>query len=214
MLDKILLYGAGGVARDIIGINEIEKQVEIIGIIDDNKREEFLKGIPIYTLEEAKDKFNNCLNLLITLGDPKIKEKIYNKCIKNSNISLKNYISNKAMCLSKNLGKGIIIYPYSFIGNDTIIGDNNLICGNVSIGHDVKLENYITISFNSSIGGNVKVGKNTYIGSGVNIRDEIIIGENVVIGMGSLVLKSIESDKIFYNKREIFQSVNDLKSIF
>lgn len=210
----VLLYGAGGIAKDIIALNEIEKQIEILGIIDDNNDEKLYYKIPVYSLKAAELKFKNKFNLIITLGDPIIKKKILRKVMEKNRIELKNYISSNSIILSKRIGTGVIIYPYCFLGKDSIISDNTLICGNVSIGHDTVIKELVTISFNTSIGGKTKINKETYIGSGTNIRDEIEIGKNVVIGMGSIVLKSIEDKKIYFNEKFDLLNENNLKEIF
>lgn len=213
-MNKIFLYGAGGVARDIINLNKIEQQFEIVGIIDDYKKEKIYE-IPIYSFEEMKENFNKeQLNILITLGDPNIKKKVYEEFKYNEKIKLASYISKKALILNSKIGNGVIIYPNAIISSDCQIKDNVLIGANTSIGHDCLIGDFVSITFNCAIGGNTKIGKLSYIGSNSVLRDEIKIGKNCIVGMGSIVTKDIEENKVFYNKLEKMIFENNLKEIF
>ncbi|MBC2856181.1 acetyltransferase [Cetobacterium sp. 2A] len=211
----ILIYGAGGIARDIVDFFEPSDNYEIQGFIDDNKKENKINGLEVYTLQEAKVKYKQGFYTVIAIGDPQIKQKILNKIKDINEIKLTNIISNKAFIFpSCTLGLGNIIYPFSIVASNTKIVDNVLICGNCSIGHDAFIGNFSTISFNSTIGGNTKIGKAVFIGSGSHIRDEIEIKDRCTIGMGSKVLKSVEKDKIYYNKLVDYLTHNKLEGIF
>lgn len=213
-MEKLFLYGAGGVARDIINLNKIEQQFEIVGIIDDYKKGKIYE-IPIYSFKEMNENFNKeQLSILITLGDPNIKKKVYEEFKYNEKIKLVSYISKKALILNSKIGNGVIIYPNTIISSDCQIKDNVLIGANTSIGHDCLIGDFVSITFNCAIGGNTKIGKLSYIGSNSVLRDEIKIGKNCIVGMGSIVTKDIEANKVFYNKSEKVKFENNLKEIF
>ncbi|MCF2700351.1 acetyltransferase [Fusobacterium mortiferum] len=213
-MEKLFLYGAGGVARDIINLNKIEQQFEIVGIIDDYKKGKIYE-IPIYSFNEMKENFNkDQLSILITLGDPNIKKKVYEELKYNKKIKLASYISKEVLILNSKIGNGVIIYPNTIISSDCQIKNNVLIGANTSIGHDCLIGDFVSITFNCAIGGNTKIGKLSYIGSNSVLRDEIKIGKNCIIGMGSIITEDLENKKLYYNKQEKIIKENNLKSIF
>lgn len=210
---QIFLYGAGGVARDIINLNKIEQQFEIIGIIDDYKKGRIYE-IPIYSFKEVRESFKKQLNILITLGDPTIKKKVYADFKNRENIKLISYISKKSLIINSKIGEGVIIYPNTIISSDCQIKNNVLIGANTSIGHDCLIEDFVSITFNCAIGGNTKIEELSYVGSNSVLRDEINIGKNCIIGMGSIVTENLENEKLYYNRQEKIIKENNLKSIF
>jgi sugar O-acyltransferase (sialic acid O-acetyltransferase NeuD family) len=213
-MEKLFLYGAGGVARDIINLNKIEQQFEIVGIIDDYKKGKIYE-IPIYSFNEMEENFNkDQLSILITLGDPNIKKKVYEELKYNKKIKLASYISKEVLILNSKIGNGVIIYPNTIISSDCQIKNNVLIGANTSIGHDCLIGDFVSITFNCAIGGNTKIGKLSYIGSNSVLRDEIKIGKNCIIGMGSIITEDLENKKLYYNKQEKIIKENNLKSIF
>lgn len=147
-------------------------------------------------------------------------KKIYFKGIPKLNASFKIAIKKKSKLF---LGKGFRSrYNVSFriynkgkvtIGNNCFLNDgcsincqdeitigNNVICGqNVMLfdhDHDYKndIDDFVTKRI--TIGNNVWIGANSIILKGVTI------GDNVVIAAGSVVNKSINSNVIFYQKKE------------
>lgn len=213
-MEKLFLYGAGGVARDIINLNKIEQQFEIVGIIDDYKKGKIYE-IPIYSFNEMEENFNkDQLSILITLGDPNIKKKVYEELKYNKKIKLASYISKEVLILNSKIGNGVIIYPNTIISSDCQIKNNVLIGANTSIGHDCLIGDFVSITFNCAIGGNTKIGNLSYIGSNSVLRDEIKIGKNCIIGMGSIITEDLENKKLYYNKQEKIIKENNLKSIF
>lgn len=211
MKSKIYLYGFGGLGQEIEKILKREG-IKISGYIDDSIEKQ--DKVRIFSLENIL-KIENSIQILITVGDPEIKNKIYQKIREHNKIKLYKFISKDAINLSNcKLKEGVFIYPYCFIGENAKIEENVILCSQVSIGHDTIIGKFSTIAFNVSIGGNTKIQKNVYIGSGSNIRDELLIEENCIIGMGSIVTKNIEKNIIYYNKQKEIKKINNGKGIF
>ena len=70
----------------------------------------------------------------------------------------------------------------------------NLDC---TVGHDVKIESYVTIYPSVNISGCIKIGAcsegETEIGTGSHIIQGIKIGKQVVLGAGTIVIRDIPS---------------------
>ena len=214
-MNKVYIYGAGGLGRDVMEIAEENlnlNEYKIMGFIDDNKENQKNKilGYKIYSLEEIE---KNSL-IAIAIGDPLIKNKIKEKLDKGNFkgikiISKKAYISRTAK-----ISNSVIIYPNAIIASNSIIGEDVLVCGNVSIGHDTLIGENSSISFNSSIGGFSKIGKGVYIGSGAHVRDEVEIGSGSLIGMGAVVVKNFENKKIVFGNPAQIKGDKGEKTIF
>lgn len=100
------------------------------------------------------------------------------------------------------------------IGNNVSIGSNSCIdrgtLSDTLIGNGVKIDNLVHIAHNVQIGdnclivagtvvcGSAKIGNGTYVGANVTIREHLKIGSNVYIGMGSVVIKNISDNEMWY----------------
>lgn len=112
---------------------------------------------------------------------------------------------------------GIIIEDFVDLGSNTsidngsltptIIGYGSKIDNLVNIGHNVKIGKCVYIAANSSIAGSSVIGNYSELWLGVSVADGINIGDNCTIGIGSVVIKSIKSNKkCFGNPARVFSS--------
>lgn len=214
-MKNIYIFGAGGVGRDIVDIVKESGEFSIKGFIDDGKAGNICMDIKIYSTDEVRSNEKE-VNVVIALGEPNLREKIINRLTEEFNkvnymtiISKKSFISKTAL-----IKEGSIIYPNVIINSNVIIEKNVFIGGNSSIGHDCIINENSVIAFNCSVGGNSIIERNVYIGSGSNIRDEIRIGEKSIVGMGSILLKNLDKNKIYYNKVTSYINENKKERIF
>jgi acetyltransferase-like isoleucine patch superfamily enzyme len=118
------------------------------------------------------------------------------------------------------IGEGTQIGPFVEIQGDVIIGKNckisshSFICSGVRIGDGTFIGHsvvFINDRYPQAVDtkGKIKkqwlmenttIGKKVSIGSSVTIMCGIKIGNNCTIGAGSLVVKNLNNNKIFYNK--------------
>jgi UDP-3-O-[3-hydroxymyristoyl] glucosamine N-acyltransferase len=94
------------------------------------------------------------------------------------------------------------IYPYVNIDlgtiGSTIIGYNTIIDHFVHIGHNAKIGKCNIIAAKTVLSGGVKIGNNTFLGVGSLIKEKCEIGSGVVIGIGSVVIKDIPDNQLWY----------------
>ena len=100
------------------------------------------------------------------------------------------------------IGSSVIIGPNCKIPRGTLsptqIGDGTKIDGLCTIGHNavVGINNWIGSSV--TIAGSALIGDNNTIYAAVAIKDQITIGDNNVIGLGSVVVRNIPSNELWF----------------
>lgn len=66
------------------------------------------------------------------------------------------------------MGNHNILYPRSFIGHDTVIGDSNFLVG-AGIGSETVVGNGVFFGMNATINGNVVIGDYAFVGMCANV---------------------------------------------
>lgn len=212
MCRDIVIFGAGGFGREILVAleeqNEKNQTYNILGFVDDNPKilHQKVNGYPVLGDSDFLLQYHDPICVLICLGEPQLKRKIYEKISPNKNITFPNFIcddvsynnnnNNNNRLLTK--GKGNIVQYKSVLTTNVSVGDFVHINIGCTISHDVEIGDFTTISPGCHLLGNVKVGQGVFIGTGVSVRDEIVLGNHSVIGMGSIVTKDIKEQVLAF----------------
>ena len=200
MKKKIILIGAGGHATSILEIIEESKKFQIIGFLDNKKKNNFF-GYKILGKDNLLKKYSKNCAAFISVGqikNYKIRKNIFNNLIL-LNYEIPSFIAKSAN-LSKNssIGSGTILMRNVIVNSNSSISDNCIINNNALIEHDVVISSNCHISTGAIVNGNVTIDKNTFIGSGAIIKEGVKIGKSCIIGAGNIIKKDIISGSIVY----------------
>ncbi|UJG44351.1 MAG: acetyltransferase [Candidatus Heimdallarchaeum endolithica] len=199
MRRNIAIIGAGGQGKETLfyvrQINQIDKKFDQILFFDDNKNlhGKFINGIKVAgDIDHLLEYYGKNWYCVIALGNPKVKLEVKKK-IEKIGLPFENIISPLAVIDfdTIELGTDNIIAPGVKILPDVKIGNHVLINYNSVIGHDCKLEDYVTIAPSVGIAGNVEVKKGSKIGIGASIIQNLKIGSWSMIGAGAAVIRDV-----------------------
>ncbi len=193
----LLVLGAGGHAKVLIEIFQLNQQ-KVIGIITpDLHIEDIFEGLNIIGDDTAIDKYDPTKILLINgLGAIPGNRQRWNlsdvmrkKGFKFDNVIHPNSIIAKDVILAEGvqLMAGSIIQPGCKIGQDSIINTGVKIDHDSSIGFKCHIAPGVTLS------GGVHIGNNVHIGTGVQVIQGIQVGDHSVIASGTTVYKDVPS---------------------
>lgn len=198
-MNDIAIIGAGGFGREvkwlIDSINQFKSTWNFLGYFDDDlkKRENISPNLLLGKISDINT-INKPLAVIIAIGNPILKEKIFDK-INNSNISYPT-----------------LIHPNVIIGNEIEIERGCIICASCILTSNIKIHQFVTLNLACTVGhdsligpfcsimpsvnisGEVIIEKNVYIGTGARIINQISIEKNSIIGAGAVVTKKITSN--------------------
>ena len=203
MKNKIVIFGAGGFAREIYHLCKNAGLMEVVGFISPEKTGKSSDDLlPLSVLGKDKDLpmliHNLKVNAFVSaIGHPATRK----KCIEYAygyNLVAKNIVHPSSVLLTEIDDIGCIAYPNVTIMNDCNIGQGVLFNSNTSIGHDTFIGDYCNLNPGAHVAGKVVIGTGTVVGIGVVVKENILIGKNVTIGAGSVVVKDIPDDQIVY----------------
>jgi len=195
MRAPLLIYGAGGLGREVLSLLNALDSFETIGFLDDGiAKGTLVKGIKVLGGLESLNSFDRPVNLVLAFGDPVIKSTLANK-IDPSRVQYP-IIKHPSAILQDEatvaIGEGSILCAGSIFTTDIRIGKHVLINLNCTIGHDTSVGDYSSLMPGVNIAGEANIGGSVLIGSGTNILNRVKVGDNSKIGMGSVVIRDVE----------------------
>ncbi len=192
----MLIAGAGGHAKELLGILYELNQLENVYCFDDVNKLTDNKLLNISTIlkneEEVKRLFRKDNTFALGTGNPKVRYLLAQKFMKLGG-KLTSIVAPDARIGKLNvlIGDGINLMTGAVITQNIVIGIGTLINSNTTIHHDCKIGDYCEFSPGCHLLGNVKIGSRTFIGAGAVILPNIVIGSDVVIGAGAVVTKDV-----------------------
>lgn len=196
-MKNIAIFGAGGFGREvkmlIDQINAVNPQWNFIGYFDDD----FSNAVLIEASDrlggmDALNAYGEKLYLVLAVGNPLVKRKIYKK-IHNRHIHYPVLIHPNVVMGSSNVSveEGSIICAGNIVTVDIKIGKHvilNLAC---TVGHDTIIGDFSSFMPAVNISGEVTIGEAVYVGTGAKIINQLEIGEETIVGAGAVVSKSL-----------------------
>jgi len=201
---KIVIVGAGSTAEALISVLIHDRNFEIIGFTDKEKK---CKGKKIMGLKAIgshdilKRLYNEGVKgAVIAIGyDNNLREKYFHK-VKEMGYEMINVIHPSAIVdQSAVLSEGIVIGPGSIISPMVRIDRNSILEPGVVVGAHTQIADNVYIGVGSCISGSSFIKRNAFLGAGCSIAPFVTIGKNARISPGASVNKDV-ADKLRKNK--------------
>jgi len=194
MKEKILIYGAGGLGREILSLIRASGQFEVIGFLDDSvRRGTEIRGVQVLGGEGVLHGFDGKVNVVLALGDP-VAKSMRAKRLDSRYLQYPPIIHPAAVLQdpeSMQLGCGCVIGAGCILTTDIHVGEHTLVNINSTIGHDTRIGRCSSIMPGVNIAGEVAVGNEVLIGSGASVINRVVIGDRATVGMGAVVIKDV-----------------------
>jgi sugar O-acyltransferase (sialic acid O-acetyltransferase NeuD family) len=206
----IVIFGTGGISREALHIieeiNNYNKAnvYDFQGFIesDENKLEdEVTKGYKVVSCDskfhEFVQKFK-VLGVIIPIGTPKVKKKIFDKIKNYNNLVFPNIVHPNVSFdrTTVSFGFGNIIASGARLTNNIVIENFNLFNLNCTVGHDTRIKSFNVINPLASISGEVEISDCCLIGTGANILQQLKLQSYSIVGAGSVVTKDVLANEI------------------
>ncbi len=200
-MERIAIYGAGALARQMIKYNERYHLYEIVALIDDNMENKTQWGIPVLRYDLFRQDFSgeSMPQVIVSIGYAGCnvaREQVCTKLMEDG-LRLGNFISPGSNCWPGTIqGKNILVFDNAFIGVDCKICDGVIISEGCVFSHGVGVDGYVFFSDGVVVGGNAKVGNNSFIGLNATIKSSVHIGSYNIVGAAANVLHNTDESMI------------------
>lgn len=201
MTKRIIILGTGGFAREchqwLLDIQSGDPSIAFRGFLDMRSNlADFPDLDSLYLGPEEDYTFEDNDHLVIGVGDPTVREKLYLR-YRNAGVPFYSLVHPSAI-IGRNcrLGQGNIICPGCVFTCDISIGQGNLFNLCTTLGHDVCVGDYNVISPHVDITGWARIGDLNTLGTSVVFLPKSQLGSRCKIAPGSVVYKGFKDNVI------------------
>jgi sugar O-acyltransferase (sialic acid O-acetyltransferase NeuD family) len=204
---KLLLIGAGGMARETIelinAINSEEPRWEPIGLLDDSpeKHGTTLLGVPIIgpcSMAADADADVDLLACVASPDDPPRRARL----VERLGIADERYATlvhpTAVVPGSATIGPGSILHAHVVLTADIAVGAHVAMMPQVVLTHDDVIGDFVTFGAGARVSGGVTIETAAYIASGAMLRERITIGAGAVVGMGAVATRSVPDGEVWH----------------
>lgn len=192
---SLLIYGAGGMAREIAWLAEsCVAEGVVVAMLDDDPGEhgKIVNGVPVMGLDEACRRYPTA-RIVAAVGGPALRETLALRAA-GKGLRFATLVHPRVeRSRFVEIGEGSVVCVGSIIAPNVTIGRHVQVNRSCDVSHDVILEDYATLSPGVRVSGRVRIGRGAFIGTGATIingepGEPIRIGENAVVGAGACVV--------------------------
>ncbi|MDY6876673.1 MAG: acetyltransferase [Chloroflexota bacterium] len=198
-MQDIVIFGAGGLAREVAfvieDINQVSPTWMILGFVEAEKQRvgDQAGKYPVICSEDELLEME--VAAAIGIGNPAIIQKIAERFKDRLNVSFPNLIHPNTVWDQERvvMGQGNVICAGNIFTTDIQIGSFNYFNLNCTYGHDIEIGNYCVFNPGINLSGGVRLGSGCLIGTGATILQYLSIGNGAIVGAGAVVTKDVEA---------------------
>lgn len=200
-MKDLIIIGSGGLGRETVWtaerINAVKPEWNILGFIDDKPsyKGKIIDGYRVLgnsaDVATYPDAYYVC-----AIGNAAIRKSAVEKILKIAPVKFATLIDPACVyCKDRTtFGEGCIICAHTYITVDIKIGNYVYFGADGTVGHDARIEDFVTCYPGVNVSGAAHIGSCCEIGAGSQVIQGITVGERTIIGAGSVVVRDLPSD--------------------
>jgi sugar O-acyltransferase (sialic acid O-acetyltransferase NeuD family) len=197
MTEKILIFGAGALAREALQIirdmQSCGSNLDCCGFFVDPEigAPPQIKGLPVYR-ELGTDLLDPAVRYLIAVGDGRARARIAATLFEQAGPRFTTLVHPRTwLGASVTIGAGCILFGNTSATTDVQIAEHVVVNPGSTIAHDVEIGPFATLSPGVDLAGHVRLGEGCMVGTGATIIPRVAIGAWAIIGAGAVVLTDV-----------------------
>lgn len=184
MPEPLIVVGAGGFGREVIDIVDAANASartpvwELVGVVDDDPREENLKRLAERTVPylgtcKACVASHPGANYVVGIGAPSVRRDV---------AEFLNAAGWKAVAL---------VHPGATIGSQATIGDGTVLCAGARVSTNVTLGRHVHLDVNVTVGHDSVLGDFVRANPASSISGDCVVESDVLLGVAGVILNGL-----------------------
>jgi sugar O-acyltransferase (sialic acid O-acetyltransferase NeuD family) len=198
-LSDLIIYGAGGFAREVAWLAESAPSQwgALRCFVDDDpaRAGTALNGYEVLSLESARARYAGA-GVAIAVGSPAARRAVAARAESAGFVptTLVHPSCHRSRWIE--IGDGTVICAGSSLTTNIVLGRHVQINLHCTVGHDVVLADFVTLAPGVHVSGYVEIDPGAYLGTGACIingssADVLRIGADAVVGAGAVVTRDV-----------------------
>jgi sugar O-acyltransferase (sialic acid O-acetyltransferase NeuD family) len=198
---RIVIYGAGLGAKQLLEVTRHLDQIEVVGLIDDSPG---LAGTALADLPVLGG--FAALADLFALGavdgvslsfHSEVRRKVHRRLVAELGIKMVSLIDPRAhVGMDVEVGDGALIEAGAIVGPGTVIGEGAIVDIGAVVAHDCMIGPFSHLSPGCRLSGVVSLTENVLVGVGAALNSTVTVGRNVIITPGAAVMNDVPDDVV------------------
>jgi len=191
----LLLFGAGGHAKSVLGVLADTAGWSVRGLLDDRREMTGRKvmDLPVLGTADALPELlqSGTLHIFAAIGDNTAREDCARR-LAAMGFVFPMIVHPTALVMARaRIGAGCLVHAFSITGPEAIIGEQTIIGAQAAIGHESIIGAAVHIGAGSLLGGNAQVGDGAFLGMRTVVVPGVKIGRHARIAAGSVVSRDL-----------------------
>lgn len=193
-MERILLIGAGALARDFVDL--FGRDAFVAAYVDPRFAEtETVDGVPIIT--DWTQAVGLVTNYVLGTSSITHRERARSLAATAGLQPASPLVSSAArIAKSATLSRGCVVTHFSAVGPAARIGLDCLIMHGVVVGHDSIVENNVVFCPGVCLSGYVRIGERCFVGTNSVVAPKVSIGRDGFISAGAACLRDAPSNSL------------------
>lgn len=186
-MEKILLMGAGALARDIIDLVGPDRFAAAY-VDAEYVSADTVDGLHIYTDLQQASRIASHYVLAISSIDHRERAR---KLAADSGLQPCTPVVSATARIARRvvLPGGCVVGHFSAVGPSARVGQDCLIMHGVVVGHDSVIEDNVVICAGVCLGGYVKLGARSFVGTNSVVSPQVSVGSDSFVAAGAACLR-------------------------
>ncbi len=167
---KLVIVGAGGLARVVAEMIIRAGVDELVGFVDDSaSATNQLLGLPVLGTSKVFSKLaadGVAAGAVIAIGNPEVRLKLA-QALREAGLALPAIVAESAVVSpSAKLSEGVIVAPQAVIGPDVTVGPLSIVNTAAVIEHDASIDEVCYIGPRALVEARAKLGREVFVKGG------------------------------------------------
>lgn len=200
---KVIGLGAGGHAKVVIDMLQLEGRYQVVGLLDVREQlwDQRILGVPVLgddnLLPELRQQ--GIGGAFIGLGctsDMGPRRRLFERAVEQGFEVISAVHPQAAVSPHASLGQGATVMARAVVNACAVVGDNVVVNTGAVVEHDCRIGNHVHIATGALLASTVEVEDHCHIGIGASVRQCLRLGQGSVVGAGAVVVKDVTAGQV------------------